>query len=114
MFAGMGNSFSEKTAMAVKSTKSVKSSAKSARAAARPAKPPSSKLRAFLRERILGRVADLGVSQKRAGEMMGLTQQQVSRLTAGEDVFSFDRLVDAAAGIDLEVHVKAARPSRGA
>ncbi len=97
--------------MPVKSTKSTKS-AKSARAA-RLAKPPSIKLRVLLRERILDRVADLGVSQKQAGEMMGLTQQQVSRLTAGEDVFSFDRLVDAAAGIDLEVRVKAVRPRRG-
>ncbi len=95
--------------MRVKSTKSAKSAS-----AARLAKPPSIKLRALLRERILDRVADLGVSQKQAGEMMGLTQQQVSRLTAGEDVFSFDRLVDAAAGIDLEVRVKAVRPWRGA
>ena len=98
--------------MRAKSTKAKKST-KSA-GAARLAKPPSIRLRALLRVAILDRVAKLGVSQKQAGEMMGLTQQQVSRLTAGEDVFSFDRLVDAAAGIDLEVRVNAVRPRRGA
>lgn len=98
--------------MRAKSTKPKKST-KSA-SAARRAKPPSIRLRALLRASILDRVAELGVSQKQAGEKMGLTQQQVSRLTAGEDVFSFDRLVDAAAGIDLEVRVNAVRPRRGA
>ena len=74
---------------------------------------PSRKLRDTLRARMLKRIEELHLSQADAAEALGMDRQQMWRFTAGEDVFSFDRLADAAAGIDLEVRVKAVRPWGG-
>ena len=75
-----------------------------------PAAAPSKKLRATLRARMMKRIEELELSQKEAAEALGFNRQQMWRFTAGEDVYSFDRLVDAAVGLDLEVRVKAVRP----
>lgn len=72
--------------------------------------PPSVKLRADLRERIIERIDEMNLSRRQAGEAMGFSKQQMSRLYADEDLFTFDRLVDAAAGLGLEVRVKTVRP----
>jgi predicted XRE-type DNA-binding protein len=72
--------------------------------------PPSVKLRADLRERIVERIDEMNLSRKEAGEAMGFSKQQMSRLYADEDLFTFDRLVDAAKGLGLEVRVKTVRP----
>ena len=71
---------------------------------------PSKNLRDALRARILKRIDELGLSPKDAAESMGFDRQQMWRFRAGEDVYSFDRLVEAAAGLDLEVRVSAVRP----
>jgi len=44
-----------------------------------------------------------------AGEL-GLTRSQLTRLHADEDIFSLDRLVDAATAIGLIVRMTATRP----
>lgn len=75
--------------------------------------PASKKLRAALRARIMKRIVELGLDNKQAAEAMGFDRQQMWRFAAGEDVYSFDRLVDAAVGLDLEVRVKAVRPWGG-
>jgi len=75
-----------------------------------PATSPSKKLRSALRVRMLRRIDELGLSPKDAAESMGFDRQQMWRFMAGEDVYSFDRLVEAAVGLDLEVRVSAVRP----
>ena len=75
-----------------------------------PAASPSHKLRAALRARILKRIEELHLTPVDAAQAMGLDRQQMWRLAAGDDVFTFDRLVEAAAGVELEVRVKAVRP----
>ena len=60
------------------------------------AKQPSAALRAQLRKKILARVAALELVQTAAAEQLGITASQMSRLSAGEDIFSLERLVDAA------------------
>jgi predicted XRE-type DNA-binding protein len=75
-----------------------------------PAASPSKKLRDALRARILKRIDQLGLSPKEAAGTMRFDRQQMWRFMAGEDVYSFDRLVEAAAGLDLEVRVSAVRP----
>ncbi len=75
-----------------------------------PVASPSKKLRNALRARMLKRIDELGLAQKDAAEAMGFDRQQMWRFTAGEDVYSFDRLVEAAAGLGLEVRVTAVRP----
>jgi len=75
-----------------------------------PTASPSKNLRDALRARILKRIDELGLSPKDAAESMGFDRQQMWRFRAGEDVYSFDRLVEAAAGLDLEVRVSAVRP----
>lgn len=72
--------------------------------------PQSARLRAHLRERIIDRIADLKMTRQQAGEAMGFNKSQMSRLMADEDVFSFDRLADAAEGVSLVVRVTATRP----
>lgn len=73
-------------------------------------KSPSSAIRAALRNKILERVQGLGLSQASAAEMLKLTRAQMSRLAAGEDRFSLDRLVDAAECLDLNIKLSATRP----
>ena len=70
----------------------------------------SSRLRSALRDRMLKRIAERGLEVREAAEAMGFDRQQMWRFTAGEDIFSFDRLAEAAAGLDLDVRVRAVRP----
>jgi transcriptional regulator with XRE-family HTH domain len=69
----------------------------------------SKELRDALRARMFKRIEELGLSSKDAAEAMGFDRQQMWRLKAGEDVYSFDRLVEAAVGLGLEIRVKAVR-----
>ena len=71
---------------------------------------PSVVMRAELRRKILARVKELALSQSAAAERLGLSRAQMSRLVAGADVFSLDRLVDAAVRVDLKVRLQATRP----
>jgi predicted XRE-type DNA-binding protein len=75
-------------------------------------RPPSAALRAQLRERIINRIAELKLKDVEAAEELGLSPGQMSRLRQGEDVFTLDRLIDAAANIDITVRVTATRPYR--
>lgn len=72
--------------------------------------PASKNLRNALRARMLKRIDELGLNRKDAAEAMGFDRQQMWRFAAGEDVYSFDRLVEAAVGLGLEVRVTAVRP----
>ncbi|MBS0337133.1 MAG: hypothetical protein JSS40_10040 [Proteobacteria bacterium] len=73
----------------------------------------SKELRDALRARMLKRIEELKLSPKDAAETMGFDRQQMWRFKAGEDRYSFDRLVAAAAGLGLEVRVAAVRPWGG-
>ena len=73
----------------------------------------SKQLRADLRARMIKRIAELGLDSKEAAVAMRFDRQQMWRFSAGEDVYSFDRLVEAAVGLGLEVRVKAVRPWGG-
>ena len=75
-------------------------------------RPPSAALPAQLRERIINRIAELKLKDVEAAEELGLSPGQMSRLRQGEDVFTLDRLIDAAANIDITVRVTATRPYR--
>ena len=75
-----------------------------------PTKPPSAPLRAQLRARILGRVAELKLRDVEAAGKLGLSPGQMSRLRQGEDIFTLDRLVDAAAHLGIRVRMSATRP----
>ena len=70
----------------------------------------SGALRKQLRQKILDRIEHLQLNQAQAAYQLGLSTAQMGRLARGEDVFSFDRLVDAAAQIGLTVRVTATRP----
>ena len=75
-----------------------------------PTMPPSAPLRAQLRERIISRIAELKLRDFEAAEQLGLSPGQMSRLRQGEDIFTLDRLVDAAAHIGISVRMSATRP----
>lgn len=75
-----------------------------------PALSSSAKLRSALRDRMLKRIGELGLANREAAEAMGFDRQQMWRFAGGEDVYSFDRLVEAATGLGLEVRVTAVRP----
>jgi len=75
-----------------------------------PTKLPSALLRAQLRERILGRIAELKLRDVEAAEQLGLSPGQMSRLRQGEDIFTLDRLIDAAANLGISVRMRATRP----
>lgn len=75
-----------------------------------PALSSSARLRSALRDRMLKRIGELGLANREAAEAMGFDRQQMWRFACGEDVYSFDRLVEAATGLGLEVRVKAVRP----
>ena len=77
------------------------------------ATPASKKLRNALRTRMLRRIVELGLDHKVAAMAMGFDRQQMWRFTTGEDVYTFDRLVDAAVRLGLEVRVTAVRPWGG-
>jgi predicted XRE-type DNA-binding protein len=76
------------------------------------ARAPSTKLRKLMRQRICERIDALEMSRVEAGEKLGMNKAQMSRLIADQDIFSLDRLVDAAAAIGLEVRMTAVRPYR--
>ncbi len=71
---------------------------------------PSAILRAQLRERILSRVAQLQLTNADAATQLGLSPAQLSRLRAGADIFTLDRLIDAAANLGITVRMSATRP----
>jgi predicted XRE-type DNA-binding protein len=71
---------------------------------------PSAPLRAQLHERIIDRVAELKFKNFEAAEELGLSSGQMSRLRQGEDVFTLDRLIDAAANSGIAVRMSATRP----
>jgi predicted XRE-type DNA-binding protein len=75
-------------------------------------KAPSVALRAQLRARIINRIAELNLRDVEAAEELGLSPGQMSRLRAQEDVFTLDRLIDAAANIGITVRMSATRPYR--
>jgi predicted XRE-type DNA-binding protein len=79
-----------------------------------PKQPPSAPLRAQLRERMINRIVELKLMDFEAAEQLGLSPGQMSRLRQGEDVFTLDRLIDAAANIGIKVRVSATRPYRQA
>jgi len=71
---------------------------------------PSAPVRAQLRERILNRIAELKLKDFEAAEQLGFSPGQMSRLRVGEDIFTLDRLIDAAANIGITVRMTATRP----
>jgi predicted XRE-type DNA-binding protein len=75
-----------------------------------PKHPPSAPLRAQLSERIIDRITELKLKDIEAAEQLGLSPGQMSRLRQGEDVFTLDRLIDAAANIGITVRMTATRP----
>jgi Helix-turn-helix domain len=75
-----------------------------------PKHSPSAPLHAQLRERIINRIAELKLKDFEAGEQLGLSPGQMSRLRQGEDSFTLNRLIDAAANICITVRMSATRP----
>jgi len=75
------------------------------------AKPSSSAaLRKELRAKIIARIEQLDLLRSAAEKALGMTAAQISRLEGNEDIFSLDRLVDAAMRIGLSVRISATRP----
>ena len=72
--------------------------------------PPSAALRAQLRKRIIDRIDELKLKDFEAAEKLGFSPGQMSRLRTGEDIFTLDRLIDAAAHIGISVRMSATRP----
>ena len=73
-------------------------------------RPPGAPLRAQLRERIIDRITELKLKDFEAAEQLGLSPGQMSRLKAKDDIFTLDRLIDAAANIGISVRMSATRP----
>ena len=73
---------------------------------------PGAALRAQLRDRIINRIAELKLEDSESAGQPGLSPGQMSRLRQGEDVFTLDRLIDAAANIGITVRMSATRPYR--
>ena len=73
---------------------------------------PSAKFRARLRAKIRERIEQLGMSNADAGEQMGFSRSQMSKLSGDQDLFTLDRLVDAAVRFDIVVHLSATRHYR--
>jgi predicted XRE-type DNA-binding protein len=73
---------------------------------------PSTVLRAQLRKKIRDRIAQLDLQQSGAAAKLGFTAAQTSRLMDDQDIFTLDRLVDAAARIGVAVRMNATRPYR--
>lgn len=70
----------------------------------------SAALRKELRARIIDRIEQLELKRAAACKTLVMTSAQVSRLESNEDIFSLDRLVDAATRIGLDVRISATRP----
>ena len=76
-----------------------------------PTLPPGAALRAQLRQRVRDRIVELRIENAAmAAEQLGLSRAQMSRLNGDEDIFTLDRLVDAAARVGLTVRMTATRP----
>ncbi len=73
---------------------------------------PSAAFRKLLREKILARIEHLQLEKAEAAERLGISVTQMSRLTDGQDIFSIDRLIDAAVRMGLDVRMTATRPYR--
>ena len=73
-------------------------------------KPPSAALRQQLREKIQARIAQLNLTQAEAAQQLGLSAAQMNRLLNDQDIFSLDRLIDAAARLGLSVRLNVTRP----
>ena len=67
---------------------------------------------AALRARIISRIAELNLKDVEAADKLGLSAGQMSGLRVREDVFTLDRLIDAAANIGIKVRMSATRPYR--
>ena len=63
-----------------------------------------------LRDRIINRIAEFKLKDFEAAEEPGLSPGQMSRLRTGDDIFTLDRLIDAAANIGIAVRMTATRP----
>jgi predicted XRE-type DNA-binding protein len=75
---------------------------------------PSAALRKLLRAKIRERIETLQLKHADAAEQLGFSVTQMSRLADDQDIFSLDRLIDAATRIGLSVRMTATRPYRGA
>ena len=75
-----------------------------------PARPPSFALRSQLRKKILKRIAELKLIDIQAAGELGFSPGQMSRLKSNQDVFTLDRLVDAAQNLGITVRMSAVRP----
>jgi predicted XRE-type DNA-binding protein len=73
---------------------------------------PSAAFRKLLREKILARIEQLQLEKAEAAERLGISVTQMSRLADAQDIFSLDRLVDAAVRMGLDVRMTATRPYR--
>jgi predicted XRE-type DNA-binding protein len=73
---------------------------------------PSAAFRKLLREKILARTEQLQLEKAEAAERLGISVTQMSRLADGQDIFTIDRLIDAAVRIGLAVRMTATRPYR--
>ncbi len=73
-------------------------------------KSPSVALRAQVRDKIIERLQQLALTREDAAALLGLAPAQVSRLRGGNDVFTLDRLIDAAAALGISVRLHATRP----
>ena len=69
-------------------------------------------MRAQLRNRIINRIAEPNLKDVETADKLGLSPGQMSRLRTREDVFTLDRLIDAAANIGIKVRMSATRPYR--
>ena len=69
-------------------------------------------LRAQLRDRITKRITELTLKDFEAAKELGLSLGQMSRQRTGDDVFTLDRLIDAAAKMGIVVRMTATRPYR--
>ena len=75
-----------------------------------PAKPLSARLRKLLRSRISKRIDEMHLNRSRAAKALRFTPAQATRLADDEDIFSLDRLVDAANALGLSVRLTVTRP----
>ena len=75
-----------------------------------PRRSPSAPLRGQLRGRIIRRIDELKLRDGEAAQQLGFSPGQMSRLRAGEDIFTLDRLINAAANLGLTVRMTATRP----
>ncbi len=74
--------------------------------------PPNAALRTQPRNKIISRIAELKLKDFEAAEKLSVSAGQISRLKGQEDIFTLDRLIDAAAKISMTVRMTATRPYR--